>query len=79
MMARLEMPGVFVRAYPLIAVGAEQAGVVAFLHHNVGDARLVLFLQADAGLPDSQQFIIQHLKQSIHTQSFVRQENCSPY
>lgn len=47
----------------LIAVGAEEARVVAFLHNNVCDARLVLLLQGDAGLTNSQQLIIQHLSE----------------
>ena len=37
--------------------------MVAFLHNNVGDAWLVLLLQADTGLTDGQQLIIQHLEE----------------
>lgn len=48
--------------HPLIAVGAEQASVVAFLHHDVSDAWLILLLKADTGLSDGQQLIVQHLR-----------------
>jgi len=51
-----------VGTHSLIAVGAEEARVVAFLHNNVCDARLVLLLQGDTGLTNSQQLIIQHLR-----------------
>lgn len=50
--------------HSLIAVGAEQASVVAFLHHDVGDAWLILLLKADTGLTDGQQLIIQHLRRN---------------
>lgn len=53
--------------HSLIAVGTEQASVVAFLHHDVGDAWLILLLKADTGLPDGQQLIIQHLRGKINT------------
>jgi len=33
-------------------VGAEEASVVALLHHNEGDARLVVRFQFDAGFAD---------------------------
>ncbi|KAG7283334.1 hypothetical protein CRUP_000860 [Coryphaenoides rupestris] len=36
----------------------EEAGVMAFLDHDVGDARLVVLLQLDAGIPDGQQLIV---------------------
>lgn len=48
--------------HSLIAVGAEQARVVAFLYHDVGDAWLILLLKAYTGLTDGQQLIIQHLR-----------------
>ena len=35
-----------------LEVGTEEAGVVALLHHNEGDARLVVRLQLDAGFSD---------------------------
>lgn len=53
--------------HSLVAVGAEQASVVAFLHHDVGDAWLILLLKADTGLTDGQQLIIQHLRGEIKT------------
>ena len=37
---------------PLGLVGAEQAGVVTFLDHDVRDSGPVVLLQTDAGLPD---------------------------
>ena len=49
-------------SHPLIAVGAEKASVMAFLDHDVGDARLVVLLKADTGLPDRQQLVVQHLE-----------------
>ena len=48
-------------SHPFVAVGTEEAGVVTLLHHDVGDARLVLLLQGDARLPDGQQLVVQHL------------------
>lgn len=47
--------------HPLIAIGTEQACVMALLHDNVGDPWLIVLLQADAGFPDGQQLIVQHL------------------
>lgn len=51
-----------VGTHSLVAVGTEEASMVAFLHNNVSDAWLVLLLQADTGLTNGQQLIIQHLK-----------------
>lgn len=42
----------FRRPYPLGFVRTEETRVVTLLNHNVGDARPVVLLQADAGLPD---------------------------
>lgn len=56
-----------VRTHSLVAVGTEEACMVAFLHNNVGDAWLVLLLQADTGLTNGQQLIIQHLKKRTIT------------
>lgn len=50
-----------VETHSFIAVGTEEACMVAFLHNNVGDAWLVLLLQAYTGLTNCQQLIIQHL------------------
>lgn len=57
-----------VGAHSFVAVGTEEARMVAFLHNNVGDAWLVLLLQADTGLTNGQQLIIQHLRkwEQIH-------------
>lgn len=49
-------------SHPLIAISTEEARVMAFLHDDEGDARLVLLLQTDARLPDGQQLVVQHLK-----------------
>lgn len=51
-----------VGTHSLVAVGTEEACMVAFLHNNVGDAWLVLLLQAYTGLTNGQQLIIQHLR-----------------
>lgn len=64
-----------VETHSFVAVSAEEACVVAFLYNNVGDARLVLLLQADTGLANGQQLIIQHLRkpaEKIHHQSFIK-------
>lgn len=47
--------------HPLIAIRAEQTRVMALLHDNVSDAWLIVLLQTDAGLPDGQELIVQHL------------------
>lgn len=47
--------------HPLVAIRAEQARVVALLHDDVSDAWLIVLLQTDAGLPDGQELIVQHL------------------
>lgn len=47
--------------HSLVSVGAEEACMVAFLHNNVGNAGLVLLFQADTGLTDGQQLVVQHL------------------
>lgn len=38
--------------YPLGFVRTEETRVVTFLNHDVGDARPVVLLQTDTGLPD---------------------------
>lgn len=63
-----------VGTHSLVAVGTEEACMVAFLHNNVGDARLVLLLQAYTGLTNGQQLIIQHLrkkKKKTQLQMFI--------
>lgn len=47
--------------HPLGAICTEEPCVMSFLHDDVGDPRLVVLLQADAGLPDRQQLVVQHL------------------
>lgn len=42
------------------------------LYHDVGDARLVIFLQLDTGVPDGQKLVVQNLKRDqnpSHTES----------
>lgn len=43
---------------PLIPVHAEEPGVMSLLHYYEGDAWLIIFLQLDAGLTNSQQFML---------------------
>ena len=47
--------------HSLRLVGTEQPGVVSLLHHDVGDAGLVVLLQLDAGIANSQQLIVEDL------------------
>lgn len=75
--------------HSLVAVGTEEACMVAFLHNNVGDAWLVLLLQAYTGLTNGQQLIIQHLRKkkkqfsfklsSKKTQSTIYSVHCKTY
>ncbi len=51
----------FAEAHSFRFIRAEKAGVVALLHYYVGDARLVVFLQLDAGVSDGQQLVVQDL------------------
>lgn len=53
--------GVPSRTYPFVFIRAEESGVVPFLHHYEGDARLIILLQFDASLPDSQQLVVENL------------------
>lgn len=39
-------------AHPLVLVCTEETGVMPFLDDNVGDARLVILFQFDAGISD---------------------------
>lgn len=36
---------------------------MAFLHHNIGDPRLVVFFQFDAGISNGKQLIVKNLAQ----------------
>lgn len=49
-------------SYPLSFVRAEETSVVTLLNHNVGDARPVVLLQTDAGLPDGYELWPSHLR-----------------
>lgn len=40
--------------------------MVAFLHDDVGDAWLIVFLQFDAGVSDGQELVVENL----HTRAF---------
>lgn len=60
--------GVPGRTYPFVFVRAEESGVVPFLHHYECDARLIILLQFNASLPDSQQLVVENLS---HTQREV--------
>lgn len=46
---------------PLILVSTEQAGVMALLHHNICDPRLVVFFQFDACISNGKQLIVKNL------------------
>lgn len=35
--------------------------MVAFLHHDVGDSRLIVFLQLDARISDGQELVVENL------------------
>lgn len=48
--------------HPLVLVRAEQPRVVSLLHHDEGDARLVILLQLDARLPDGQELVVEDLR-----------------
>lgn len=48
-------------AHPFRLVSTEEACVVAFLYHNVGDARLIVFLQFNTRISDSQELIVENL------------------
>lgn len=41
--------------------------MVAFLHHNIGDAWLIVLLQLDARISDGQELIVQNL----HTRTLL--------
>ena len=57
------------RAHSFRLVSTEEACVVAFLHHDVGDAWLIVLLQLDARVSDGQELVVEDL----HTgTSFVR-------
>lgn len=45
----------------LILVSTKKAGVMAFLHHDVSDPRLVVLFQFDAGITNGQQLIVEDL------------------
>ncbi len=55
------LKGCFADAHSFRFIRAEEAGVVALLHDYVGDARLVVLLQLDAGVSDGQQLVVQDL------------------
>lgn len=49
--------------HPLILVCAEEACMVALLHHDERDPRLIVLLQLDAGLSDGQQLMMEDLQE----------------
>lgn len=51
--------------HPLVAICTEETRVMAFLHDNISNPRLVIFLETYASLPDSQQLIVQDLHRKI--------------
>lgn len=55
------MGGLSFFTHPLILVSTEQAGVMALLHHNICDPRLVVFFQFDACISNGKQLIVKNL------------------
>lgn len=49
-------------AHPLVLVCAEEPGVMPLLDDDVGDARLVILLQFDAGVSDRQELVVKDLE-----------------
>lgn len=47
----------------LILVSTKKSGVMAFLHHNISDPRLVVLFQFDAGITNGQQLIMEDLRE----------------
>lgn len=47
--------------HSLILVSTKKPGVMAFLHHNISDPRLVVLFQFDAGITNGQQLIVEDL------------------
>lgn len=45
----------------LLFVGAKQSSVMTLLHHNERDARPIVRLQLNAGLPNRRQLVLQHM------------------
>lgn len=48
--------------HPLVLVCAEETGVMPLLDDDVGDARLVILFQFDAGISDCQELIVKDLE-----------------
>lgn len=67
-----------VGTHSFVAVGTEEACMVAFLHNYVGDTWLVLLLQAYTGLTNGQQLIIQHLMKQKKTFCFKYLVHAAP-
>lgn len=55
-------------AHPFRLVSTEEACVVAFLHHDIGDAWLIVFLQLNARISDGQELVVENLQ----TRLFIR-------
>lgn len=51
--------------YPLRLVGTEEACVMAFLHHDICDSWLIVFLQFNAGVSDGQELVVENLHKEI--------------
>lgn len=54
--------------HPLILVCTEETGVMPLLDDDVGDARLVILFQFDAGVSDCQELIVKDLERQGHTE-----------
>lgn len=55
----------FGSSHPLVLVCTEKAGVVPFLDNYVGDARLIILFQFDAGIPDCQKLVVKNLETTV--------------
>lgn len=50
------------KVYPFRLISTEEACVVTFLHHDVGDTRLIVLLQLYARISDGQQLVVENLR-----------------
>lgn len=54
--------------HPLVLVCTEETSVMPLLDDDVGDARLVILFQFDAGISDCQELIVKDLERQGHTE-----------
>lgn len=56
------------KVYPFRFISTEEACVVTFLHHDVGDTRLIVLFQLYARISDGQQLVVENLCVTVSTQ-----------